>query len=366
LQARAKAVQMAISTTDIDNPVLFAGPFPPPLHGQSLCTKVLADKLCANGLGLLKKNLSGHGASPVGRLASKMLRHVTLPFGSSSARSAYISANSNAGMWLTAIAAGMLRFSGKRLFIHHHAYDHVRRRRLRMVALALAAGPDAVHVVLGNDMATQLQMHTPGVKHTFVLGNAGLVDPALTELTNIPDGLCLGHLSNLSKDKGIEEVVELALALHRSAIPVKLLVAGSTTDEASSAAIERATASLGDNFVYLGPVAGAQKLAFFKQISHFIFPSRYRNEASPLVLLEAMAADVPCVCYDIGCIVEDVGSLGGLVIPKEADFVTDALSYLCPSLHDEARQPSPRAQFDALLREHELQIRELAALLRAS
>ncbi|WP_186767255.1 glycosyltransferase family 4 protein [Devosia ginsengisoli] len=350
---------MARSTEVKAVPLLYAGPFPPPAHGQSLCTQVLAERLAAHGVPLVRIDLNAAGAKPLSRLLSKLGRHLRLAFAAQDASCVYISANSNAGMWLTAAAAGVLRIRGKRLLIHHHAYDHVRRRRASMVALARAAGPRATHIVLGAGMARQLRLNTPEAENTFVLNNAGLVDDTLLGLRSSAAGLCLGHLSNLSGEKGIAEVVDLAIRLNRSGTPARLVVAGPATDEAARAAIARAREALGSAFTCLGPVSGGQKRDFFTRITHFVLPTRYRNEASPLVLLEAMAAGIPCIATDIGCIADDIGAGGGLVIPLADDFVATAARYL-----SEAHPaPDARARFSELRQAHEAQLSGLIALV---
>ena len=56
--------------------------------------------------------------------------------------------------------------------------------------------------------------------------------------------------------------------------------------------ISEARAKFGEAIVELGPVAGAAKQRFFETIDIFFFPSRYRMEAQPLVMLEALSYGV--------------------------------------------------------------------------
>jgi glycosyltransferase involved in cell wall biosynthesis len=357
-EAKTKVFQMARSTGVKAATLLYAGPFPPPIHGQSLCTKMLAERLVARGVPLTPRDLNGVGSHAPARLLSKLARHLHLVFAARNASAVYISANSNAGIWLTALAAGLLRLMGKRLFIHHHAYAHVRRRGTGMVALARAAGPDATHIVLGGRMAADLRRNTPEIGRTFVLNNAGLVDTALLDVQSTASGICLGHLSNLSGEKGVAEVVDLAIRLAEEGTLSRLVLAGPATDEQARSAIARATAALGAAFTYLGPISGQQKQQFFAQISHFVFPTRYRNEASPMVLLEAMAAGIPCIATDIGCIADDIGSDGGLVIPLADDFVAAAASHVMATRGDSAR-----SQFIRLRQAHKDQLAALIDLV---
>jgi len=60
----------------------------------------------------------------------------------------------------------------------------------------------------------------------------------------------------------------------------------------------------------------------------FVFPTRYRNEAEPLVVLEALRAGCPVIAYARGCIAEMLGQGGGFAIPIGTEFVGPALDQL--------------------------------------
>ncbi|MDX6767101.1 MAG: glycosyltransferase family 4 protein [Candidatus Methylacidiphilales bacterium] len=339
---------------------IFAGPFPPPVHGKALATVALRDALLAEGVELRTIDISEGARRGVAKAVHKLASHLAAII--EAARHAgpvYISVNSGGGMWLTTLLAGCARLLGRPLILHHHSYDYVGERRSRMVVLARAAGPQAVHLVLGQAMASDLASSTPEVGRTAVLGNAGLIDPALMELPKSKSGLVLGHLSNLSAEKGIAEVVETAIALQSKGRPVRLVIAGPDGDDAARSAIDHGRQQLGDALDYRGPVSGAAKRRFFADISHFLFPTRYRNEASPLVLLEAVAAGVPCIAFARGCIAEDLGTTGGVTVAIEEDFVAEAVSWLS----QEWPQLRPRDRYLELLGAYRRQLDGVVRLM---
>lgn len=213
-------------------------------------------------------------------------------------------------------------------------------------------------------MARELSRITPEAKQTFVLNNAGLVDPRLLELAAERKGIVLGHLSNLTLEKGVDQAVSLAVEANRAGLLDKFILAGPIKESIAEKEIVRAQANLGGRFEFRGPVYGADKLQFFQDINCFVFPTRYRNEASPLVLLEAMAAGVPCVAYGRACIPDDIGEKGGLSVPPESNFIDIALPYLAGLKTDGAmRSRYAREQFEQLLAENRAQMHVFRQLL---
>jgi glycosyltransferase involved in cell wall biosynthesis len=78
----------------------------------------------------------------------------------------------------------------------------------------------------------------------------------------------------------------------------------------------------------LGPCYGAEKESFWESIDVLLFPSKYSNEAAPLVVYEAMAHGVPVIAWERGCLSDMVSSNAGLLVPREKDFVAIAVGQL--------------------------------------
>ncbi len=309
------------------------GPMPPPINGQSVVMNHMVSKLKPH-FAVLRIVDTSEGKS-VGwlRTLSKLLRSATALSGVRGSDAVYIAVKAEHGMWLTAAAAGLARIAGARVFLHHHSYSYVRERKPRMVALTRAAGPLAHHIVLSQSMLRDLGNVMPEIHRGLIIGNAGLVDSNLLDLPLKSDGqgLVLGHLSNLTLDKGIAEVVDLAVALHQAGTQIRLVIAGPITDEESRLQLNRASVALGELFEYRGPLTGEKKRAFFAEITHFLFPSRYIHEAAPLVIYEAMAAGVICVATRRGSIPEQLEGSPGVLTESADSFVEEALPALANS-----------------------------------
>lgn len=341
------------------------GPMPPPVDGQSM--------VMAHVLSLLREQFPrlrvADTAEPVSGRRVRTLIKVTqaaracrsIP----GSNTVYIAVKADRGMWLNSAAALFARLFRARIFLHHHSYTYLRERTPRMVALTRAAGPRAHHIVLAQSMARSLCTVMPEITTTLVINNAGLVDRSLLNLPLKADGseLVLGHLSNLFLDKGIAEVVDLALALQQAGTGVRLIVAGPITEPECRHHLERAADGLGPRFDYRGPVTGSAKQTFFQDITHFALPSRYVHESVPLVLYEAMAAGVVCLSTRHGSIPEQLAGPPAVLADSKDSFVTDTLPVLLTASVSHADSGRSRDAFRRALNDFDRQFADFVVLI---
>jgi glycosyltransferase involved in cell wall biosynthesis len=341
------------------------GPMPPPVNGQSVVMSHMVSALSQHFSRMRLANTGDGEAHGWRRPLVAVGRSVAAWRWIPGSDAVYIAVKADHGMWLTTATAVIARMAGAHVFLHHHSYAYVRERKPRMVALTRAAGPRARHVVLSQSMANDLRQVMPEIRPPLLVGNAALVDSTLLDLPLTTDAgdLVLGHLSNLSLAKGIAEVVDLASALHRAGTRVRLVVAGPTVDGESRLHLERAERELGDSFEYRGPVGGEAKTEFFRDITHFVFPTRYVHEAVPLVLYEAMAAGAVCVVTRRGSIPEQLADSPSVLAESSESFVEEALPALVETSASAAASRDSRQAYLRALSESERQLADLVKLL---
>lgn len=341
------------------------GPMPPPINGQSVVMSHIVSELAPH-FGKMRVADIGEGSS-VGRLRrfARLRRSAAAWRSIRGSDAVYIAVKADHGMWLTTATASLARMSGARVFLHHHSYTYLRKRKPRMVALTRAAGPNACHIVLSRSMASDLENVMPEVNRSLVIGNAALVDKSLLELPLRPDGgeLVLGHLSNLCTEKGIAEVVDLASALRQAGTRFRLIVGGPTIDADSGRQLSRAARDLGELFEYVGPLSGEAKRSFFEHITHFVFPTRYAHESVPLVLYEAMAAGAVCLATQQGAIAEQLAGSPGVVARCADSFVDETLQTLADGSASLAASHQSRQAYVRALRQSERELADLVTLL---
>jgi glycosyltransferase involved in cell wall biosynthesis len=126
-------------------------------------------------------------------------------------------------------------------------------------------------------------------------------------------------LSNFIKSKGVLDLLESAKLLMGGGFMFKIQLIGqyrgNLTKEFFDDYINKNNLT---NYVELiGPVYGDAKKQYFIDSDIFVFPTYYRNEAMPLVLLEAMQFGLPCISTFEGSIPEIIeNNITGLLFKQ--------------------------------------------------
>ena len=96
------------------------------------------------------------------------------------------------------------------------------------------------------------------------------------------------YLSNLMEEKGIFDFFEALQILKNNKIPFSATIAGGI-DPKLQAQISKKFDELNNFISYRGIVSGEEKKEILVNANIFVFPTYYRMEGQPIVLLEAMA-----------------------------------------------------------------------------
>lgn len=284
--------------------IWLVGPFPPPLHGQAVYNAAFAAHLRQHGdLRILTtgKNFTSKLASYGRILFAAMFRMRRTDL-------VYTSMPGQMAAWLFAAVVAALRLRGIRHFIHHHSYRAIVLAPVGAMQLVVSLGGRLQqHVLLSTTMRDKfaaLYLGLAGAR-AHALSNALLFCPAVAMTPPRPQRpLTLGHLSVLSREKGVDTVI----CLFRLAAPadpeLRLVLAGPIIDDTLEPEIAAALADFPGRVEYRGAVTGAAKQDFYEAIDLFLLPTRLIDEAEPLVMLESFAAGVEFMGSDRGCIAE--------------------------------------------------------------
>jgi glycosyltransferase involved in cell wall biosynthesis len=303
------------------------GPQPPPRHGVSVINEAVLAMARESGrpLRLFNTSPSSSSRNVLSRLSrlwpvARAIMGLNAALRENRNAVVYGSISGGFGILMELPIVRLARRRGARIVLHHHSFRYLDKKFAPMKWLARGAGASAVHVLLSSNMERAFIAQYPEAKRTLIVSNAAFIattSPALLE----GRGHCrvIGHLSNLCRDKGLFEIVELAEWAARENLDFEFRVAGPFADETTKREFHRRTQRL-KNIQSLGPLDGESKRSFFMGLDAFVFPTQYRNEAEPLVLLEALSQGCPVISHDRGCIPSLIDSNCGALISRHEAF----------------------------------------------
>lgn len=343
------------------------GPFTGAPTGRLVATRETTAAFEAAGLVVDRFDV-GRGVPPRPfrkplRWAAAVLRLLLRP-----PRMAYIAVEARWGVLYNIPLAFVLRARGvRKIVLHHHGPWYIEQRDERFVRLFRATGTNALHVVQCEALGSALRRNYPEVKTVLALTNASwlpMPDDCASRTATEPV-LTLGHLSNLSKDKGTPVVLEAFEAAKAAGLPVRLLLAGPAEPDVASL-IDRCLERHAGDARYMGAVSGQGKAEFFGSLDVFLLPSRFETEG--IVLLEALAAGVPVIASDRGCIRRNVGA-AGVVVADHESFAARTIEYVSALVQSRdlaPRRVAARSRALELKAEGLSQMGALVSVLRAA
>ena len=290
--------------------LLFIGPLPEPVTGQSLACRVLLDGLPTayrvELIDLSKKEFT-QGISSHSRVidVARILWRVWRRRGGADV--IYLTVSESIAGNIKDLCIYFLCFRRlKRMVIHLHGGAGMRHIMLKGSVLG---GANAFFlrrvgavVVLG-DTHRQIyrgvvpdgQIH---VVPNFAEDRLFATPERVIERFSQTRPLKILFLSNLLPGKGHEELVEAFLALDaRTKALVELDLAGGFESERQKAQFLARIAGVG-NIRYHGTVAGARKKALFDHAHVFCLPTYYPYEGQPISILEAYASGCAVITTD--------------------------------------------------------------------
>lgn len=324
---------------------------PPPLHGASVINQKMVQHLERSGIPVTLFNTvpSRHACwfdGPIWKLqrallilrvfAQILLRAWRPP------RSVYIGISGGAGLLFDCLLALAIRWLRTPVVVHHHSFAYVSANSIQFRRFcSLLSSVSVTHVVLCSEMGEQLCTRYPDLilpSQVHVLSNAAFFedDTAKQGTTDTSASLSVGYISNITPEKGICDVIALFTSCREAGLPIEMIVAGPCADDSIRAKLE-AMSNGQEPFRYLGAVYGERKQEFFQSLDVLIFPTRYANEAEPLVIYEAAEQGVPTIANARGCIASMVTRCGGWAVTDDSLFVEEALSALSELQTEAAR-----------------------------
>ncbi|MCD7099312.1 glycosyltransferase family 4 protein [Stenotrophomonas sp. MMGLT7] len=285
----------------------FIGATSPPINGQSLFNDQMQSLLVNRSR---KIRFLPIGGDPVEKILRALINPFSILLQWRRGDIVYTSPPGQMGLWLFLLTVLALRLRGAGHFVHHHSYRAINLGPLLSSRLlCLFGGSKQRHIFFSARMAEaygQLYLTLKQRAHVLVLPNAFLFPMPLEDSLVVARAgpVTLGHLSVMTPEKGVKIVLELTELLLAQGCDIRLVLAGPVKAASLSAQIYASIARYPDKIEWRGPVTGADKARFYREIDLFILPTMLVDEADPLVILEAYSAGVAVLASDRGCISE--------------------------------------------------------------
>jgi glycosyltransferase involved in cell wall biosynthesis len=212
---------------------------------------------------------------------------------------------------------------------------------------------DAV-VLVNEDMKKLRAIRSLPAHRVFCVPNGISVEPVQTQAGDPiaarlrefhgADSVLIGGVGRLSPEKNFGALIEALARLPANLRHVKVALLGTGAQEAELQALVAAR-GLGERVWLAGYVANAR--AYLRELDILAIPSL--TEGLPMILLEAMAAEVPTVSTAVGAIPNTLAGCGALVPAGDVAALSAALAAFAGDL------PAARAKAAAArqrVREH--------------
>lgn len=318
--------------------LVFVAPLPPPMHGAARSSANVLRRLEAQGVGhaIVAIRTSGGGLdarSPryhLNRATGYLKAAAALLHGRKHPqRACYLCAAAGYGILYDTLLVGLARLLGTRLFLHHRSFRYIDRPSRLMRLESWLGGTRMTHVFLCETQARMFCTRYPSAQKQLVVSNAFYNPPAQAPENRMPHTpLRIGLLSNLCHEKGLDDFLDVLEKGRAQGLALHGILAGPPFYPQVRKTIEDALREMPECLEWRGAVDGQEKEDFFSDIDVFLFPTRYADEAQPIVVFEALSRGIPVIAFNRGCIPSDVDESCGLVVSGGDDFAHHALPLL--------------------------------------
>jgi glycosyltransferase involved in cell wall biosynthesis len=301
--------------------ILIIGPTPPPFHGvavavQTLLRSKLAEQFHVCHLDLADRRGIQHVNKPdlydVVLFCRQWVQLIGMLFRKRTTVTYLVLSQSTVGFLRDSLLVWPSFLGGSRIVIHLHGgnfHDWYLGRFWIMKAYVRAVLSRVTRaIVLGDSLRSQFDGLVKQDRIAVVANGIDWKDSKKMRI--LPDNtFCFRilHLSTLSHLKGSLVLVSAIPHVITKRRDVEFILAGPWSHAEDQEWADRfiQQQGIGEHIRFTGQVDGDEKKALFESADVFVFPG-VQQEGQPLVVLEAMAAGLPVIFTDRGCLRDTV------------------------------------------------------------
>ncbi|ALC82638.1 MULTISPECIES: glycosyltransferase family 4 protein [Bacillus] len=323
--------------------IIIIGPIPPPIHGESVALKqIIESKNFKSKYKLKVINTNRAVIHQVGKFSfRKILQDVIiiiktfLNLINRKKHALYVSiSQTKLGLFRDLILIQLGNQFASKTIIHLHGnnlgniLDSLSPFQMKFVKKVL--GKVTTGIVLGEKLKSNyrglvrnVQIVANGVDLNFISDKD--IDEAKSLKTN--SKINIVYLSNLMKEKGYIELVKAVTELIDEGYSINLTLAGAIHDEKDYFVMKKFIEKHGfDNSIrYIGIVTNLKKKKLLLDSDLMILPSNYAVEGQPISIIEGMAAGLPIISTQRGCIEDLINSNGILLEEGSSTLIKESI-----------------------------------------
>jgi glycosyltransferase involved in cell wall biosynthesis len=283
---------------------------PPPIQGISVVSAWVIQTLRLSGAVVEVRNTSvTQGNNYRSRRILKFLVSYIAVIVSKPNSTVYIALSHGFTLYAQIVIALTCRIKKQRVLVHHHTFLPINDPSILLNRLCHGLIRNfAEHIFLSSLMESAYKEAWNPKGQTWVISNhqvAYLRTRNKFEI-NRKLGARLCYSGRLSSEKGFWDVVAVTRKMLSSDFGMSASFLGPAGDSHIAEELTNLKKQFSDRFHHIDSYDEHTLTIELQKSTYFLFPSRYSNEASPLVVLEAQALGNICVTTDVGSLCADV------------------------------------------------------------
>lgn len=340
---------------------------PPPIHGAAMVGKYIHDSQIINNAFdchysnlTLAKDLKDIGKGGFRKLKDfcKQIKSIRKKIKLIKPHLCYITPNARGGaFYKDFLVVMLLKVMKQNIVIHYHNKGVATKQNKALDNLLYKLFFKNIKVILLAEPLYQDIQKYVSRSDVYICSNG--IPATVTEekaTHSLDKTFEILFLSNMMKEKGVWDVVEACYELKKKGKNFKCHFVGKWSDIAEEAFYTKIEEKGLENFVFAyGAKYGEEKSEFMQRADVFVFPTYYSNECFPLVLLEAMEQELPCISTTeggISAIIEN-GKTGFIIKKHSPIEIAEKIEFLV--VHPEACISMGKASKEKFLKEFTLE-----------
>lgn len=320
--------------------ILFIMHMPPPVHGAAMMGKYIHDSKLINETFdchyvnlALAKDLQDIGKSGLRKFKNflQLLKTIRAKVKEIRPDVCYVTPNSKGGaFYKDFIVVEMLKKNGCKVIIHFHNKGVSTRQNYFIDNHLYHCFFKNLKVILLADILYHDINKYVNINDIFICPN-GIPITNIKKVNKDNNNFEILFLSNMMREKGVWDLIEACKILKERGNKFHCNFVGKWSDinEKTFKSIIKKY-ELENYITAYGPKYEKEKIPFFDKANLFVFPTFYHNECFPVVLLEAMEYQIPCISTNEGGIQQIIvdGETGYIINKNSPALIAEKISTL--------------------------------------